>query len=109
MKVQPRVALVVIMVCLLLTGGAVGYALALDNDMKQTAYEIKAAQTLLTKANSDWQAMENRMKMMKTNSKADITDGMNVMELQATVQSDFAQANLHIVNALMSMSKHLNK
>jgi hypothetical protein len=109
MKLQPKVALVVIMTCLLLTAGAVGFALALDNDMKQTAYEIKAAETLLTKANSDWQSMENKMQMMKSNSKADITDGIQIMEMQATVQSDFAQANQHIVNAVMSISKHLNK
>ena len=109
MKLQPKVALVVIMTCLLLTAGAVGFALALDNDMKQTAYEIKVAQTLLTKASGDWQAMESTMQMMKTNSKADITDGIHIMEMQAAVQSDFAQANQHILNAVMSISKHLNK
>ncbi len=109
MTLQRKVVFVVIMACLLLSVGAVGFALALDNDMKQTAYEIKAAQTLLTKGNSDWQAMESKMKMMKTNSKADITDVGSIMEMQAAVQSDFAQANQHIVNAVMSISKHLNK
>jgi hypothetical protein len=108
MKLQRKVALVMIMAVLLLSFGAVRFALAVGSDLKEAASEIQMAQTLLTKANSDWQAMSNKMHMMK-NSKEDIRDMGTVMEMQATVQSDFAQASQHILNAVEVIEKHFTK
>ncbi len=108
MKLQRKVALVMIMAVLLLSFGAVRFALAVGSDLKEAASEIQTAQTLLTKANSDWQAMENKMRMMK-NSKEDLRDMGTVMEMQAAVQNDFAQASQHILNAVEVIEKHFNK
>lgn len=108
MKLQRKVALVMIMAVLLLSFGAVRFALAVGSDLKEAATEIQMAQTLLTKATSDWQAMENKMRMMK-NSKEDLKDMGTVMEMQAAVQNDFAQASQHILNAVEVIEKHFNK
>jgi hypothetical protein len=109
MKLHRKVALLVIMAVLLTSFVAVRWAFAVGSDLKEAATEIQMAQTMLTKATSDWQAMENKMMMMKSNSKEDLRGMGDVMGMQATVQKDFAQASQHMLNAVEVIEKHFSK
>ncbi len=112
MTLKRKVALIVAVGVLVLGFGAVRFALAVDNDMKQVGYEIRLAQDSLKKTHTDWQSMVDQGKnVMHTNFKGDTVDQEmgKYMDLQASVVADLLEANQHTVNAVEVLEKHFTK
>lgn len=112
MTLKRKVALIVAVGVLVLGFGAIRFALAVDNDFKQVAYEIRLAQGALQKTNTDWKSMVDQSKsVMHTNFKGDTVDQVmgKYMDLQAAVAADLMESNQHTLNAVEVIEKHFTK